>query len=53
MKRNALAPRRGFTLIELMIAVVMVGILVAVAFIEYTDMKLRAYIARTKFELKY
>lgn len=53
MKRNVLASRGGFTLIELMIAVVIVGILVAVAFTEYPDMKLRAYIAWAKVELKY
>jgi prepilin-type N-terminal cleavage/methylation domain-containing protein len=50
-RRRAVAPRRGFSLIEILVAMLFVAILAAIALPRYRDMKKRSYIATMKSDL--
>jgi prepilin-type N-terminal cleavage/methylation domain-containing protein len=43
--------RRGFTLIELMLVMLVIGILAAIAIVRYREMKERAYVATMKSDM--
>ena len=45
-------PRRGFTLLELLLVVVIIGILVAIAIPKYAQTKEKAFIASMKSDLR-
>ncbi|HEX4634016.1 MAG TPA: prepilin-type N-terminal cleavage/methylation domain-containing protein [Gemmatimonadales bacterium] len=45
-------PRRGFTLIELMIVIVIIGILATMAILNYTTSKQKSYEAQMKSDLR-